>query len=931
MTPPANHNGSFTLAVDAVVTDSAMLSTGPTSHTTTVTQHVAVTVLPVNDAPSVAFAAGDNHLLSSSNGYVVGRPTPQSIQLSDLGISGDSAITVEFWFNGNGDIAQVPFGFYLYDLMIGDFDSGIGRAIGFNSGGGDLYGIKRTDLDGQWHHIAAVFDNGNVHDNKLYIDGTLQTLTQLRASPLNGNATLSNTAQIGGIGFENTYSIGGKVDEVRIWHGERAAADIAAGMNGIATGQQTGLIAAYSFEFVQDGIGGVHDSSGNDLDGTLSGWTAANNFVLDSTLSLDQSVTEDHELVFSCETGNAITVGDADSAELTVTLTVDNGSLTLATTDDLTDFSGNGSGCVTLSGSAASINAALDGLVYSPDQDYAGSDSLSIIVSDGGEDDAAKTIDITVNSVNDAPVALGEVLNGSVAGFTYDATNGHWYSINTTALLRADASAAAVAAGGYLATITSLAENTFISNLVGSAGLNQAYIGGTDSVTEGVWRWDGGPEAGVQFWSGGPAPGGFALGYANWNGPEPNNFEAHLGGEDFIYITKSGGATGGTWVDFPYSNAPDKQQGSVIEVSFVEDTESVIPAAFLLANDTDVDGDPRQIYGFSSGGAQTGATNGGGSVELLANGNILYTPDEDFSGLDSFGYFVTDGNGGISAMVHAIFYVSPGEFQTVTMNFNGGVEDVFIPSGYGASGPFDGLDFHGATYAHNNDNVTLGMKILSGGEYEISSVDNSEFFINSFTIYDMFDGVPLTGLSSIEITGFNNGEAVWSDFFTLDPDLGDEDVFEADDFPFVPLTSIKFNNTDIGAAGVIDNFTIITQPSVRGTDGAEFLYATNLGNRVIGYEGNDTLTGDVGADVFVFHPGSGQDTIISFDLAPGKDKIELFGLGPDENDFSELAIGENELGHATVAFGDTDVITLVGVSQEQLLSSHFVLHSAVLT
>ncbi|TXI03102.1 MAG: C-type lectin domain-containing protein, partial [Pseudorhodobacter sp.] len=112
---------------------------------------------------------------------------------------------------------------------------------------------------------------------------------------------------------------------------------------------------------------------------------------------------------------------------------------------------------------------------------------------------------------------------------------GHTYEINIRALNWSDANLMARDNGGYLAKITSATENAAIFNLakayfnasstqyIAPDGGGGAYvwIGGTDSVREGTWRW---------------SDGSALSGYANWgagNGvTEPDNFNGiqdHLG------------------------------------------------------------------------------------------------------------------------------------------------------------------------------------------------------------------------------------------------------------------------------------------------------------------------------------------------------------------------------------------------------------------
>ena len=96
-------------------------------------------------------------------------------------------------------------------------------------------------------------------------------------------------------------------------------------------------------------------------------------------------------------------------------LTVTNGTLTLSGTAGLTLVAGgNGTATMTYTGTIASWNAAMAGMSYAPTANYNGAATLTIVTNDLGNSGAGgpltdtDMVNITVNPVNDAPVALND-------------------------------------------------------------------------------------------------------------------------------------------------------------------------------------------------------------------------------------------------------------------------------------------------------------------------------------------------------------------------------------------------------------------------------------------------------------------------------------------------------------------------------------------
>jgi hypothetical protein len=127
-----------------------------------------------------------------------------------------------------------------------------------------------------------------------------------------------------------------------------------------------------------------------------------------------QSVAEDGTLTLSAAGGNGISISDVDvgSGTMQVSLTATNGTLSLSTIVGLVFTTGDGTadGSMQFTGTLADINAALDGLTFSPTANFNGSGGINIVTSDlgnsgsGGVKTDSDGISITVTPVNDAPV-----------------------------------------------------------------------------------------------------------------------------------------------------------------------------------------------------------------------------------------------------------------------------------------------------------------------------------------------------------------------------------------------------------------------------------------------------------------------------------------------------------------------------------------------
>lgn len=130
--------------------------------------------------------------------------------------------------------------------------------------------------------------------------------------------------------------------------------------------------------------------------------------------------------------------------------------------------------------------------------------------------------------------------------------NDHYYQVFLDAnfIQWTDAYADAQARGGYLATITSEAENIFLTGLTLTAqGHLESWIGLTDVLNEGTFVWVTGEP----------------LVYTNWAPGEPNDYQP-AGGEDYAILSPPVDIdvnVPGSWNNLP--NNPARVRAWIVE------------------------------------------------------------------------------------------------------------------------------------------------------------------------------------------------------------------------------------------------------------------------------------------------------------------------------------------------------------------------------
>jgi large repetitive protein len=229
-------------------------------------------------------------------------------------------------------------------------------------------------------------------------------------------------------------------------------------------------------------------------------------------------------------------------------------------------------------------------LTYTPNPNFNGEDTITYVISDSNGGQSTATVRVTVNPVNDVPVAVND-----------NATTNE----DTPVTLNPLGNDTDVDGDPLTITAATSPQGTVVVN----------------------------PDGTITF-----TPN------QDFNGPATITYT----------ISDGNGGTSTATITVQVDAVNDAPVANPSTAATNEDTPVTVP---VLANDTDVDGDPLTV---------TAASAPNGTVVINPDGTVTYTPNPNFNGTDTITYTISDGQGGFSTSTVTVTVAPINDAPTAT-------------------------------------------------------------------------------------------------------------------------------------------------------------------------------------------------------------------------------------------------------------------------
>lgn len=217
-----------------------------------------------------------------------------------------------------------------------------------------------------------------------------------------------------------------------------------------------------------------------------------------------------------------------------------------------------------------------------------------------------------------------------------------------------------------------------------------------------------------------------------------------------------------------------------------------------LSNDTDEEGDPMTV---------TGATDGANGTVTFSANSVTYTPELNFSGLDSFTYDASDGVDTSTGTINVAVNLAGNNAPTATSDAFSVKEDALknhLVLGNDSDSDGDALTLIGVTQPANG---TVSFEFTSTSQWRTKYTGGTEYSgpdSYSYTVADARGGVA-TGTVNVTVTDFNDKPRSKIDLLSTNQDAGPVTIN--------PLT----NDTDNDGDALIVADANTSYPAANGT------------------------------------------------------------------------------------------------------------------